>query len=96
MLWRFNGETGKEERILKDTDPTIHTIFNTPNDCDGDILFDYMTEHGLVEDWDEYETDGDSESVAVIHKTGSKPDYRWGFRANAPTRPASDDCHTYS
>ena len=49
------------------------------DDCDGDILFDYMTEQDLVEDWGEYETEGDREYVAVMHKTGTQPDYCWEF-----------------
>ena len=55
-----------------------------------------MSDHGIINDWDEYETEGELEAVAIMHKTGDKPDFQWTFIANAPPRPASDDCHTYS
>jgi hypothetical protein len=61
------------------------------DDCDGDILFDYMTDRDLVEDWDEYDTDGDRESVAIMHKTGLKPDFCWEFSPEvATTNPTGE------
>ena len=74
----------------------VHNIHNVANDCDGELLWDYMTEHGLVEDWSQYETDGDSESCAIMHKSGDGPDFRWEFVGYAEKRFASDDCHTFS
>ena len=94
QLWVFKD--GEPHRVIAGTDPSVHTIHNSTNDCDGDVLFDYMTEHGIVESWDEYETDGDLESVAVIHKTGAKPDYSWTFVEYAPPSMPSDDCHSFS
>jgi len=93
-LWKY--EKGEKIRIFQDTDPKIHNIYDTPNDCEGSVLFDYMSDHGIINDWDEYETEGELEAVAIMHKTGDKPDFQWTFIANAPPRPASDDCHTYS
>ena len=92
----FTFVEGKETRIIPNTDPTVHTLFDTANDCDGEVLFDYMTEHKIIKEWKEYDTDGDNESVAIMHKTGDQPDYRWEFRANREPGPASDDCHTHS
>lgn len=87
---------GKQTRIVENTNPSVHTIHNVTSDCDGDTLFDYMSEHDIIENWDEYDTEGGDESVDIIHKTGNLPDFRWEFKAYADPRPASDDCHTYS
>jgi len=85
----------KRTRLFGEKPQRVHNIEAT-DDCDGDILFDYMTENGIIEDWNEYETEGDNEYVAIMHKTGDKPDFGWEFRAFKEPGPASDDCHTYS
>jgi hypothetical protein len=94
MLFMFKD--GETTRIIPDTDPSVHTIYNSTDDCDGDVLWDYMFDHGIIDDWSEYDTEGDRESCAVIHKTGNKPDYRWEFREYVAPGPASDDCHSFS
>ena len=95
-IWRLfmTGKSGEKTRKINGQ--WCHNISDTSNQCDGDVLFDYMTEQNIIEDWAEYDTDGDNEFVAIMHKTGDKPDYHWDFVENAPPSPASDDCHTYS
>jgi hypothetical protein len=93
-IWKLSTfVNGEEHRLI---DGSVHNIHDVANDCDGDVLWDYMSDNGIIIDWDEYETDGDSESVAVMHKTGSKPDYSWQFAEYGPLGPDSSDCHTFS
>lgn len=91
----FKWQDGNRTRLFGEKPYKTHNV-QASNDCDGDVLYDYMTENGIIENWNEYITEGDSEHVAVMHTTGEKPDYSWEFRAYADRGPASDDCHTYS
>jgi hypothetical protein len=84
---------GKETRLINGR--VNHNVI-APNDCWGDVLFDYMTDNGIIDNFYEYETDGDSESVAIMHKVGTLPDFRWEFREYAPEGPDTSDCHTHS
>ena len=89
----FTFTDGEETRLINGCN---HYIV-ADNDCWGDTLFDYMTDNGIIESLDEYETDGDSDSVAIMHKVGTKPDFRWEFREwSTPEGPDTSDCHTHS
>ena len=57
---------------------TVLDHVELPDDCFGDDLFDRMD--GV--DWNEYETEGDNEYVAVIPKRKGLPSYGWEFVAN--------------
>jgi hypothetical protein len=70
----FKIEKRKKTRVV----PGV--VSNVADDCDGDVLYDYMTEHGIVADLDDYNCDGDSESVAVVSKRAHLPDFAWEFR----------------
>ena len=97
LLFEFKTSNAGESIKTRFIDGEVHNINDEWNDCFGSVLFDYMSEWGMIESWDEYDTDGDNEYVAVMHKTGSKPDYSWEFRAyREPACWSSDDCHTFS
>ena len=102
ILWAFDKNGNRTRFIGEDQDaaildkPRTHYI-PAPNDCDGDILFDYMTENDIIESFDDYDTDGDSEYVAIMSKTDKHPDFGCEFVEYAsPKQWPSDDCHTYS
>ena len=60
-MWKY--EKGEKIRIFQDTDPKIHNIYDTPNDCEGSVLFDYMSDHGIINDWDESDAGADTDIV---------------------------------
>ena len=99
-IWKLSKFVGGDAKRLWELPnggwERVHNIHNEWNDCDGDVLFDYMIENDLIDSFENYETDGDNEHVAIMHKTGDGPDWAWDFKAYAPPGPASDDCHTYS
>jgi hypothetical protein len=99
LVSMFDKKAGDWTRFIPSPDyykgKKVHNII-APNDCDGDVLWDYLSEQGLVDNWDEYDIEGDTEYCVAMHKTGTKPDYMLEFRAYVEKSWYSDDCHTFS
>lgn len=71
MAWQvFKINNGKHEFVGE---------IDEPADCDGDSIYDVMEERGWIASFENYEVDGDSQSIAVMCKDGSEPDFSIQF-----------------
>ena len=78
---RLGGEIAVPWKVFKFVNNKQEFVgeIDEPADCMGDDLYAAMEENGWIESIDDYDVDGDSEHVAVMHKDGSKPDFSLEF-----------------